>query len=70
MTSHSDRALNKTGTIPWYVYFVGGVLYTVLAGWLLTESSPLSWICFLSAPVGYFYAWKAWEQDQQHSDVA
>ena len=70
MTSHSDRALNKTGTIPWYVYFVGGVLYTVLAGWLLTESSPLAWICLLSAPVGYFYAWKAWEQDQQHSDVA
>ena len=70
MTSHSDRALNKTGTIPRYVYFVGGVLYTVLAGWLLTESSPLAWICLLSAPVGYFYAWKAWEQDQQHSDVA
>ena len=70
MTSRSDRALNKTGTIPWFAYFVGAVLYIVLAGWLLTESSPLAWICLLSAPVGYFYAWKAWEQDQQHSDVA
>ena len=70
MTSHSDRALNKTGTIPWFAYFVGGVLYTVLAGWLWTESSPLAWLCILSSPVGFFYAWKAWEQDQQHSDVA
>ncbi len=70
MTSHSDRALNKTGTIPWYVYFVGAVLYTALAGWLWTESSPLVWLCILSAPVGYFYAWKAWEQNRQHSDEA
>ncbi len=70
MTSHSDMVLNEKNKLPWYAYCVGAVLYTALACWLLTESSPLAWICLLSAPVGHFYAWKAWEQDQQHSDVA
>ena len=53
MTSHSDMTLNKKSKIPWYAYGVGGVIYTALAGWLLTESSPLAWICLLSAPVGF-----------------
>ena len=37
MTSQTDIALNKKGKIPWYVYFVGGVIYTVLAGMLFAE---------------------------------
>ena len=70
MTSHSNMVLNKKSKLPWYAYFVGAVIYTALACWLLTESSPLAWICLLSAPVGYFYTWKAWEGDQQHRNVA
>ena len=70
MTSHSDMALNKKRKTPWYAYGVGGAIYAALAGWLLTESSPLAWICLLSAPVGFFYAWKAWEHDRRHRDEA
>ena len=70
MTSHSNMALNNKGKIPWYLYFVGGVVYTALGGWLFAESSPLAWMCLLSAPVGFFYAWKVWEQDRQHRDEA
>jgi hypothetical protein len=65
MTSHSDMALNTKSKIPWYAYDVGGVIYAALAGWLLTESSPLAWFCLLSTPVGFFYAWKVWEHDRQ-----
>ena len=70
MTLHSDMTLNKKSKIPWYAYGVGGAIYAALAGWLLTESSPLAWICLLSAPVGFFYAWKGWRQKQQYSGEA
>ena len=66
MTSHSDMALNNKWKIPWYLYFVGGMIYTTLAGWLFAESSPLAWICILSAPVGFFYAWRRWQQETEH----
>ena len=56
MTSHGNMALNSKGKIPWYLYFVGGMVYTALGGWLFAESLPLAWICLLSAPVGFFYA--------------
>lgn len=64
MTSQTDKALNKKGKIPWYVYFVGGVIYTVLAGMLFAESTlpVLAWICSISAPLGFYYAWGAWKQ--------
>ena len=65
MTSQSGTPLKKKGKIPWYVYFLGAMIYTSLAGWLLTESSPLAWICLISAPVGYFFAWGAWKQEKQ-----
>jgi len=54
MTYHSDMALNTKGKIPWYLYFVGGMVYTALGWWLFAESSPLAWVCLLSAPVGIF----------------
>jgi hypothetical protein len=60
-------ALNNKGKIPWYLYFVGGMVYTALGGWLFAESSLLAWICLLSAPVGFFYAWRGWQQQTQHS---
>ena len=66
MTSHSDIAINNKGKIPWYLYFVGGMIYTALAGWLFAESSPLAWVCLLSAPVGFFYAWRRWQHETQH----
>ena len=25
----------------------------------------LAWLCLISSPVGFFYAWRAWKQDQQ-----
>ena len=65
MTSQTDIALNKKGKIPWYVYFIGSAIYTALASWLFAESSPLAWICLISAPVGYFYAWRAWKREKQ-----
>jgi hypothetical protein len=61
VTSHSDMALNNKGKIPLYLYFVGGMIYIALAGWLFAESSPLAWICMLSGPVGFFYAWRGWK---------
>ena len=65
MTSHSDIAIHNKGKIPWYLYFVGGMVYTALGGWLFAESSPLAWICLLSAPVGFFYAWRGWQRETQ-----
>jgi hypothetical protein len=67
MSSQTDTPLKKKRGIPWYVYFVGAVIYTALAGWLFAESSPLAWVCILSAPVGFFFAWKAWKQDRQNA---
>ncbi len=66
MTSHSNMALNNKGKIPWYLYFVGSMVYTALGGWLFAESSQLAWICLLSAPVGFFYAWRGWQRETQH----
>ena len=66
MSSQTDTPLNKKRTFPWsIVYFGGAVTYTILAGWLFAESSPLSWVCILSAPVGFFFAWRAWKQEKQ-----
>ncbi len=56
MTSRSDLALSSKGKIPWYVYCIGGVIYTALGSWLFVESSLLAWMCLLSSPVGFFYA--------------
>jgi len=66
MTSQANTPLNQKSKIPWYVYFVGAVLYTIFAGWLFTEAdSPgLAWLCIISSPVGFFFAWRAWKQDQ------
>jgi len=68
MTSHTDIVANKKGKIPWYVYFVGGVIYTVLAVMLFEESTlpVLAWICAISAPLGFYYAWTAWKQENQN----
>ena len=68
MTSQTDTPLKKNGKIAWYVYFIGAAIYTALAGWLLAESSPLAWICLISAPVGFFYAWGAWKKEKQDRD--
>ncbi len=65
MTSQSDTPLKKKDKIPWYVYFGGAVTYTALGGWLFAESSPLALICIISAPVGFFYAWRVWKQQKQ-----
>jgi hypothetical protein len=65
MTPQPDTPLKKKGKIPWYVYFGGSIVYTALGGWLAAESSPLSLVCILSAPVGFFFAWRAWKQDRQ-----
>jgi hypothetical protein len=72
MTSRTDRAVNRKGKIPWYVYFVGGVIYTVLAGVLFAEStlSVLTWIFVISAPLGFYYAWGAWKQGKRNRDDA
>lgn len=70
MTLQSETPVKKKGKIPWYVYFVGALIYTALAIWLFSESSPLAWICMLSAPVGFFYAWGAWKQEKQHRNDA
>ena len=68
ITSRTDTALNRTGKIPWYVYFVGGVIYTVLAAMLFAESTlpVLSWICAISAPLGFYYAWGAWQREKRN----
>jgi len=64
MSSQTDKPLKKKRGIPWYVYFIGAAIYTALAGWLFAESSPLAWVCILSAPVGFFYAWRAWQKEK------
>lgn len=65
MTSRTDSVLNRTGKIPWYVYFIGAAIYTALAGWLFAESSPLAWVCIISAPMGFYFAWGAWKREKQ-----
>ncbi len=72
MTSQTDKVLNKKGKIPWYVYFVGAVIYTVLAGMLFAESTlpVLAWICSISAPLGFYYAWGAWKQGTRNREDA
>ena len=62
-TSQTDTPLKKIDKIPWYIYFLGAAIYTALAGWLFAESSPLGWFCLISAPVGFFYAWRAWKKE-------
>jgi len=62
-TSQPDIPLKKKDKTPWYIYFLGAAIYTALAGWLFAESSPLAWICLISAPVGFFYAWRAWNKE-------
>ena len=66
VTSQTDAPLNKKDKIPWYVYFIGAAIYIALAGWLFAESSPLAWLCLISAPVGFFYAWRAWKPERQN----
>ena len=70
MTSQPGRPLKKRGRVPWYVYFGGSVLYTALGGWLVEESSPLAIVCIISAPIGFFYAWRAWKLEKQHGNDA
>ncbi|HSL03865.1 MAG TPA: hypothetical protein VK901_10050 [Nitrospiraceae bacterium] len=65
MASQTDPPVKKKRGIPWYVYFLGAAVYTALAGWLFAESSPLAWVCIISAPIGFFYAWRAWKQEKQ-----
>lgn len=65
VTSQTDAPLKRKDKIPWYAYFIGAAIYTALAGWLFAESSPLAWVCILSAPVGFFYAWGAWKKEKQ-----
>ncbi len=67
MTSQSNTPLNQKSKIPWYVFFVGAILYVIFASWLFTEddASGLAWLCIISSPVGFFFAWRAWKQDQQ-----
>jgi len=66
MTSHTDAVVNKKGKMPWYVYFIGAAIYAALAGWMFAESSPLAWICLISAPLGFYYAWGAWKQEKRN----
>lgn len=72
MTLRTDILPNKKGRIPWYVYFVGGVIYTVLAIMLFRESTlpVLAWICVISAPLGFYYAWGAWKEEKRNSSDA
>lgn len=65
ITPQIDRPSKKTRRIPWYVYFLGSSIYTALGGWLAAESSLLAIICIISAPVGFFYAWRAWRREKQ-----
>ena len=66
MTAQTGTPLKKKGKIPWYVYFIGAGIYTALAGWLFAESSPLAWVCAISAPLGFYYAWGAWKQETRN----
>ena len=72
MTSRTDTAVNGKGWMPWYGYFAGGVLYTVLAVVLFADSTwpVLAWICTISAPVGFYYAWGAWKRGKRNRDDA
>jgi hypothetical protein len=70
MTSPTDTPSRRKGKIPWYAYLVGALMYTALAGWLFSESSPLAWICIISAPVGFFFAWGAWKQEKRNKGDA
>jgi hypothetical protein len=68
MTSQSDTPLKKKGKIPWsIVYFVGGILYTIFAFWLFMDGAwpILSWICGISALMGFYYAWGAWKREKR-----
>ena len=65
MSSQTETPVKKKRGLPWYVYFVGSTIYTALGGWLAAESSLLSVICILSAPVGFFFAWRAWKEEKQ-----
>jgi hypothetical protein len=70
MSPNTDTPVKKKRVIPWYLYFGGSAVYTALGGWLAAESSPLAVVCILSAPVGFFFSWRAWKQekkDRQHS---
>jgi hypothetical protein len=70
MSPTTDTPVKKKRGIPWYLYFGGSAIYTALGGWLAAESSPLAVVCILSAPVGFFFSWRAWKQekqDRQHS---
>ena len=64
MSSQTDPSTKKKSGIPWYVYFGGSTIYTALGGWLAADSSPLAIVCILSAPVGFFFAWKAWKLEK------
>ncbi len=66
MSSQTDPSTKKKRGIPWYVYFVGSSIYTALGGWPAADSSPLAIVCILSAPVGFFFAWKAWKLETHH----
>jgi hypothetical protein len=72
MTSRTDTALNGKGWMPWYGYFAWGVLYTVLAVVLFADSTwpVLAWICAISAPVGFYYTWRAWTRGKRNGDDA
>jgi hypothetical protein len=66
MSLQSDTSSNKKSKFPWsIVYFAGAVIYTVFAGWLFAESSPLAWVCIISAPMGFYFAWGAWKREKQ-----
>ena len=72
MASQTNTPLKQNGKIPWYVYFFGGLVYTVLAGWLFAESdsSVLAWLCIISSPVWGFYAWRAWKLEKQKETMS
>jgi hypothetical protein len=72
MTSRTDTAVKKKGGIPWYAFFAGGVIYTALAVFLFVRSawSIEAWICAISAPVGFYFAWVAWSRQKRSSDGA
>jgi hypothetical protein len=44
------------------------LIYTALAVILFTESTlpVLAWICTISAPLGFYYAWGAWKREKQN----
>jgi hypothetical protein len=65
MASQPDTPLKKKRGIPWYVYFGGSTTYTALGGWLAAESSLLAVVCIISAPIGFYYSWRAWKLEKQ-----